>query len=393
MPEHNLPEDEAALYVLGGLSGPERREFEARLAQSEELCALVRELENGAVALAQAAPQRRPPKQVWQGIEKAVAQETKSTVKVPLWLGWLRNGWAAAAMCLLGWLLYAFLANRHASEIAASKIPEHQTAVVNSNPPVRTQVVAKPLPSPVANAELKLLQARAQEIGELRRKIAQMELEATQLSRSLARQTAALSESNRIKFYQLVSSSSASADANAAPLSPGLQRAILMGIARELSWLPPEPKSGAQPGGGTGQAPVNVDGIDFVDLQPNTNRVAYQPPVQPPAQSAATQTAGTSIPVFVAGDNLVVAVDSTIAPPDSSVTFTVTDANQNQTGGTVTLGENPMVVTIPLSYGVTHDGLTPLNLSTPDGLLGLSVSSLTSSGLSSTNWFFVPRNP
>lgn len=393
MPDLHLPEDEAALYVLGGLSGEERREFEALLAQSEELCALVRELENGAVALAQAAPHRRPPKQVWQRIEKAVAQETKSTVKYPaFWFGWLRNGWAAAAMCLLGWLLYAFLVNRHASEIAATAIPQHQAAVPNSNP-VRTQVVAKPLPSPVANVQLKLLQTRAQEIGELRRKIAQMEMEATQLSRSLARQTAALSESNRIKFYQLVSASSASVDANVAPLSPGLQRALLMAIARELGWLPVESKSDAQTGGGTGQTPVNIDGVDFVDLRPNTNRVAYQPPVQPRAQSAATEPPGTSIPVFVAGDNLVVAVDSTVAPPDSSVTFTVTDANQNEISGTATLGENPMVVTIPLSYGVTHGGLTPLNLSTPDGFLALGVSSITSSGLSSTNWFFMPTNP
>jgi hypothetical protein len=394
MPELHLPEDEAALYVLGGLSGEERRDFEARLAQSEELCALVRELENGAVALAQAAPQRRPPKQVWQRIEKAVARETKPTVKFPaFWFGWLRNGWAATAMCLLGWLLYAFFANRHASEIAAPRIPQDQAAVANSYPPVRTQVVAKPLPSPVANVQLHLLQVRAQEIGELRRKIAQMEMEASQLSRSLARQTAALSESNRIKFYQLVSASSASADANAAPLSPGLQRAMLMAIARELGWLPVESKSGAQTGDGTGQTPVNVDGVDFVNLRPNTNRVAYQPPVQPPAQSAATEPPGTSIPVFVAGDNLVVAVDSTVAPPDSSVTFTVTDANQNEISGTAALGENPMVVTIPLSYGVTHGGLTPLNLSTPDSFLALSVSSITSSGLSSTNWFFIPTNP
>src|SRR5215212_10775878 len=98
MPDLQLPDDEAALYVLGGLSGEDRREFEARLAQSEELRALVRELEEGAVALALAAPRKPAPQQIWTQIEKAVAQETKSTVKFPaFWFGWLRHGWAAAA--------------------------------------------------------------------------------------------------------------------------------------------------------------------------------------------------------------------------------------------------------------------------------------------------------
>src|SRR5579871_4357902 len=217
MPDPRLPEDDAASYVLGGLSAEDRREFEARLAESEELRALVRELEDATVALTLAAPPKRAPQLIWSGIEKAVAQESKSSFAA-FWFGWLRNGWAAASICLLGWVLYAFLAHRPASEMTNSKVPDDRMAAAISNPQIQTQAVSNPSPSRATNGAMKLLQARAQELAELRRKIAQMELETKQLSRSLARQSAALSESNRIKFCQLVPAS-VNADGTAAPLS------------------------------------------------------------------------------------------------------------------------------------------------------------------------------
>jgi len=100
------PEDEAALYVLGELSGAERREFEGRLALSAELCALVRELEEGTVALSMASPQRRPPGEVWLRIEQEVAGTKRRKIVIPaFWIGWWRNGWGAAAACLAGWYL------------------------------------------------------------------------------------------------------------------------------------------------------------------------------------------------------------------------------------------------------------------------------------------------
>src|ERR1700704_5991512 len=109
MPDLPLPEDEAALYVVGELTPAERAGFEARLAQSAELRALVRELEEGAVVLAMAAPRRQPPPLVWQGIEKAVAQESGQKLILPAF--W-RNGWFAAAACLVGWLFYALWPSR-----------------------------------------------------------------------------------------------------------------------------------------------------------------------------------------------------------------------------------------------------------------------------------------
>src|SRR5688572_13316894 len=108
MSELHLIEDEATLYVLGRMTEAERGEFESRLAESAELRALVRELEEGAVAVAMASPRRRVPQQVWEGIEKAVTEKTRPhLLDVSLWFGWLRNGWAVAAACLVGWLLYA----------------------------------------------------------------------------------------------------------------------------------------------------------------------------------------------------------------------------------------------------------------------------------------------
>src|SRR5258705_411401 len=113
MPHLDSPEDEAALYLLGELNAAERQEFEARLAYSAELRALVRELEEGTVALSMGLPRRRSPQEVWTRIERIVTNETRRKVVRPaFWTGCWRHGWAAAAACLVGWLLYAFWAHR-----------------------------------------------------------------------------------------------------------------------------------------------------------------------------------------------------------------------------------------------------------------------------------------
>src|SRR5919108_5530595 len=116
MPDPHLPEEEALLYVLGELTAAGRRDFEARLAQSAELRALVRELEEGAEALSMASPQRRCPREVWTRIENTMTRKQRwKVVMSAFWAGWWRNGWAAAAACLVGWLLLALWANRPGS--------------------------------------------------------------------------------------------------------------------------------------------------------------------------------------------------------------------------------------------------------------------------------------
>ena len=81
MTDHPLPEDDSARYVLGELTSAQRREFEARMAQSVDLRALVRELEEGMVALSMASPPRRAPQEVWTRIEKAMDREQRRKIR------------------------------------------------------------------------------------------------------------------------------------------------------------------------------------------------------------------------------------------------------------------------------------------------------------------------
>jgi anti-sigma-K factor RskA len=392
MPDFHSPEDEATLYVLGELTAAERRAFEARLAQSAELRALVRDLEEGVVALSTGLPARRPPSEVWSGIEKTVCRESRRTV--PAWrIGWWRNGWAAAAACLAGWLLYAVFLNGRYGSIPATPQPLHESAITNSTPTVAQAVVA---PSAPTNDDHQLLQARAEEIRDLRLKLSKMEKQTGQLAQLLVQQRAQLGESNRIKFYQL-SSASANGDAAATPLSPALQRAVFLSIGRELGWFPGESNLRGGIGADGRVLPHTFGGVDFIDLRKANNEPANPPPVQPKPESqtaesqtagpqvAASQAAGSQvadapapvIPAFVSGDKLVVAVDSTIVPPNSSVTFSLAGASPGTTGGTISFVGIPTVLTIPLPAGSTSDG----------GFI-LTTWSTTFTGVSNTMQFF-----
>src|ERR1043166_905917 len=112
MPELHPSEEEASLYLLGELSDAASVAFEERLRQSAELRALVRDLEEGATALAISCPRHLPRPQTWQRIERAVRRKSRGSV-VPVFLvGWWRSGWAAAAACLIGWMVYALWTNR-----------------------------------------------------------------------------------------------------------------------------------------------------------------------------------------------------------------------------------------------------------------------------------------
>jgi anti-sigma-K factor RskA len=419
-------EDAALRYVLGELSDTERRNFESLMATSAELRTLVNELEAGAIVTATAAPRRRPPTEVWQRIEKAVATKPPFKLGVSAFrFGWLRNGWAMVVVCLIGWLFYAFLAHQHyAAVLAKLKIQQPEITIVNPTEPPSKPVAVKSLATAVTNVAFELLQARTREIIELRGKIAQLETATTQLSRSLAQQNALLGESNRIKFYHLSPASTANANASTAPLSPGLQRAVFMALARELGWLPANPPSATQAGGNVPPMPTTVGGVDFIDLRPASQNVVSQPQiqtqngsgqptadnnttaatqVQPPAQPQTESPAASptpiasnpTIPAFVSGDNLVVALDSTVAPLGSSVSLIATDANQNQTGGSFILGSNPTVVTIPFSYlsdlsttAYTTGGYTA------GGLYFVTMSFQTPDGQTSTTQFYAPAtNP
>jgi hypothetical protein len=376
MPDFHSPEDEATLYVLGELTAAERRAFEARLTQSAELRALVHDLEEGVVALSTGLPARRPPSEVWAGVEKAVCRESRRDVPA-WWTGWWRNGWAAAAVCLVGWLLYAISINGHNGSTAIQ--PTAETARVNSLP-APDRVTVKPVLAPT-NDDRRLLQARIEEVRDLRLKVSQMEKQTGELAQLLVQQRAQLGESNRIKFYQL-SSAPAAGDATAAQLSPALQRAVFLSIGRELGWFPGESNLRGGIGADGRTSPHTFGGVDFIDLRPPNNDAANPPPVQPKTESQTADASAPVIPAFVSGDKLVVAVDSTVVPPNSSVTLSVAGAGSSTTGGTFAFGDNATVVTAPLPAGPA-----------PDGGFAVTFSSVTSSGTSNVMQFFAPASP
>jgi hypothetical protein len=265
-------------------------------------------------------------------------------------------------------------------------------------------------PSPaVTNAGLGPLQASLQEISALRGRVSQLETQKTQLSLSLARQSALLGETNRIKFYHLIPLSTPDGTAHAAPLSPGLQTAVMVALEHELGWSAGDPNPATPAGSNFTPTLVNIGGVDFVDFRPGSHAAAGQPQTpsqggssqpaadttaattpaqQPPQQPAASQTppqteptavssttpaSEPTLPAFVSGNNLVVALDASVVPAGSSVTLTALDANQNATGGSFVLGSNPAVVMIPLSgdatplYGTSFGWTVSINSISPNG--------------------------
>jgi len=113
MPDPSSIEDQTVRYLLGELEGFEKTEFEARLASSPELRALLHELETASDALALTAPLRRPPPRVWQRIAREIESSPSTTeVRRPgipwaalirSWFG--RAGWAVATVIAFLWAL------------------------------------------------------------------------------------------------------------------------------------------------------------------------------------------------------------------------------------------------------------------------------------------------
>src|SRR5437763_17094404 len=128
MTDHDLPEDDAARYVLGELTPAQRLEFEARMAQSIDLRALVCELEDGMVALSMASPPRRAPQEVWARIEKAMDREQRrNIVPAGFCAGSSRHGWDAAVAGLVGWLLSELWVNGTGTTVGSGAAGDRHT--------------------------------------------------------------------------------------------------------------------------------------------------------------------------------------------------------------------------------------------------------------------------
>ena len=391
MADAHLSEDEAILYLLGELPASRRAEFEARLAESVELRDLVRELEEGSVALSLGSPPRRPPPQVWTNIEQVLRRDNRrETTRSAFGMGWWRNGWAVAVASVVGWVLYAVFVNVH--HVSPTVAPRETTIATAAPEP--ENVVSKPPLSAASNVDTRLLRVRTEELSDLRLKIAQLENTTGQLSQLIVQQRTLLGESNRIKFFQLSPASAAGSEAVTAQLSPAQQRAVYLSLGLELGWLPAEakPRVGTPAGG---HATVNsVGGVDFVDLRPTKSEVGNPSPTPqtPPATSAQTPAqpgtesqpsdAAPAIPAFVSGDKLIVALDPSMVPPNSSLSFSANGSPLGTADGSFVMGNNPLVVTIPFSVGSAYAGGLYLTIGTTSYL-----------GQSNTTQFFVPANP
>jgi len=285
-----------------------------------------------------------------------VAVDAKSKTSIlPFPARW-RHGWAAAAACLVGWLLYAVWIN-------------HRSPAQSFKPGMSPEVLARADDQPQDNSLPQIpkthllasngldhspsqLPVESRELVRLRRETTDLQDRIAQLSRTVAQQQAMLGESNRLKFFQLPQSSSNTGTAPATTLSPALQRAMFLAMARELGWLPSPDGSNPSP-----LVPFGPTNVDFVDLRPSTNAAPSVPqpqsntaasPRAAPETSSPANAAAIAVPAFTSGNNMVVAIDQSIAPSGTQISFYSQD--QQPLGSTV-VGDNPVVVTVPMSLG------------------------------------------
>jgi hypothetical protein len=350
MPDHDHDPlaDEAAQYVLGGLNDAERAMFESRLAHSPELRAQVRELEEGAIAVALTAPRRQPPAGAWKEIERIAAQDAGWRAAVrDFGNNWWRNGWAAAAACLVGWLCYAVWMNRQAQPVPRNVSEIAQQTATNVTP-AQSNLTIQPSPQMVVRQnESQAAFERQTEL--LRKQVAALKTQVSQMSSLLAQEQAMLAETNRIKFLQFSPGTSSDA-ANLTQLSPALQRALFLAMARELGWLPAENTSPNNPTGVVRSPSTNGWGVDFVDLRPGANNPQQKSGITNPLENSPASTsptmASSTIPGFISGDNLILAIDSSIVPKGSSLTFSGSSPD-SQFPTDYVVGDNSIVVTVP----------------------------------------------
>lgn len=365
-------EEEATRYVLGELNPQEQRRFEAQLQQSEALRAQVRQLEEGALALALACGRRQPPQETWVVIEQALNRRSRTETLGALfrWRFW-RTGWTVATVCLLGWGLSVWYLHRP----ARGSSPSTPTMAAAAAPRVNLSTNAvqhQPAePTPAADEldplRAQLLKAKAEEIGMLRSQLTALSNRMAQLSEALTQQQAQIARPGHFKFFRLTPTPATGAPG--VPISPNLQRALVLAMARELGWMGTPPAAqGSGSSDGT-EAPANpadqnwlsayATGIDFVDLRSATNRTEQVVPrttesESAPAQESSTQasTASGAAAGFVSGTNAVVAVDSSVVPRGTTLSFWgTTPSGQSQSLGQTTVGDNPTVVTVPMSAG------------------------------------------
>jgi hypothetical protein len=330
-------------------------------------------LETGATALSLATPQHEPPPKVWLRIEEAVTREAnqnRASSRIPF--GWLRNGWAAATACLLGWVLYALWVNVAGMNAEPTRVVSVEDSAVEVPP---TNLVANATapeprgPAVTTNAtqsQPKMSLAAMGQISGLRRQVMDLEAQLAQLSQAVTQQQALLSDPDRLKFFHLLPSEfDGITSTNMPPPSPALQRALLLAVARELGWLPATDTESGE----------NL-GVDFVDLPlAGTNQtVTTQSANSEPDPEIFSSSPSNAIPGYVlagmdGNSDVVLALDSTVLPGATTVDLwgQVSQTDDFTSFGTVAVGDNPMVLTVHgvNSFGISEGGIFrygPVNL-------------------------------
>jgi len=364
--------DEATAYVLGTLGARDRRRFEARLRKSPELRKVVRLLETGSIGLAMAAPHREPPIRLWAGIQAAVTHECEKRGR-SVRRKWLRNVAGIAACAIVGWFAYTNW-NHRASSASPTIVSDFvETQVTDSAAPVLARAISQ-ASNLVSQPPRERRALRPGENATLRERVGDLENQVAHLAQTVTQQ-AAPPDLNRLTFVNIVpEGSDGAASSQIAPASPELRRALLLGVARQLGWMPPSALPPPSPAPSTAPntqaadppAPQNEPGVHFVDLppveapSPETQTSSVETPPSPHATTTTTTAATTSdepssrnassIPAFVSGTNLVFAVDSSLVPVG---TETVSFYSGNGGGpivwrGTIALGSSATVVTMPI---------------------------------------------
>src|SRR5687767_12990616 len=187
-------EEKASLYLMGDMNDADRREFEAQMAESAELAQLVRELEEGTVAVASACPPRRPPPFLWRGIEAAVAQEQRKIVPLFGPKVWRNAGWLAAAACLalIAFILTSQKANRDAMarSSAATGSLANETASAAAANAVRAEEARRIAENTADQVAKQEAETRQQEAERLRNDVANLQRRLGEMSQVLTQQQA-----------------------------------------------------------------------------------------------------------------------------------------------------------------------------------------------------------
>ena len=157
---------------------------------------------------------------------------------------------------------------------------------------------------------------------------------------------------------------------------------MALAMARELGWVPTTLEAGGKessrewPTNAVSSSATNHGSVDFVDLRQSSNSAtATTGQLQTelaqagePEPSAATSASSNAVPGFVSGTNAVLAFDSSVVPAGSSLTFaTLSASGQFQSLGATMLGNNPLVVTIPLGSPTWAGGNVTVFAGTPNG--------------------------